>query len=148
MVYYYHYYYDLHKIKIKIYFKKNRQLRKIPCSFAQHEISYSFLYIRCPVTPVHLQTGSSIVSLNCSHYNIICLIVRIALLQNSQWGATSSTSSFIRYPRVNKVCPIHTLFYHHFISKCAPCRLLITLEESPKMIKLFFVFSNNISRAL
>ena len=59
---------------------------------------------------LQISRQSCLVSLNCSHSNITCLIVRIALLQSSQWGATSGTSSFIGYPWVNKVCPILTLF--------------------------------------
>ena len=39
---------------------------------------------------LHISRQSRPVSLNCSHSNIICLIVRITLLQSSQWGATSS----------------------------------------------------------
>ena len=58
---------------------------------------------------LHISRQSGLVSLNCSHSNIKCLIVRIALLQSSQWGATSGTASLIRYPSANK-CTILTLF--------------------------------------
>ena len=44
-------------------------------------------------------------SISCCHSIIICLTEREALLQSSQWGATSGTSLLTRYPCVNKVRP-------------------------------------------
>ena len=46
-----------------------------------------------------------ITMISCSHSIIICLTKSEALLQSSQWGATSGTSLLTSYPCVNKVCP-------------------------------------------
>ena len=83
-----------------IYSNTWQKLRYFACSNIPSHNSLMFVTLQ----GLHSRGYACLTFIKCSHSIIICFTVITALLNNTQIGATSSTSLFVKYPSVRKVC--------------------------------------------